>query len=248
LFADDITYSMLRGIDVASMFTEKTLENFCNDARAARRASRVATFLVSDGLAVQHATGFYATKLFSRSLLLIDALEGADLDKTFASLASLYPELDKISVVKSDMTNQFLNALFQQPSIGRIHICSPWIHLTQHQRQRLRALVVDSLSRNEQPQITVITRRPDPTMPSNKPLQDTLDFLREIGADVIFAKDIHAKLYIRTPPESGGDEIAVIGSQNLTIPKYIELGLLVRNDSRLVGRLEAAFFEMAGRR
>jgi hypothetical protein len=88
----------------------------------------------------------------------------------------------------------------------------------------------------------VLVKTPD--LPEVK---KTLDVLRSMGAQVVEKPRLHSKLYMREPGPSGGLSLAILGSENLTRPKWIELGIEIRNDSYILSRLRSYFFEVYGR-
>ncbi|HEY0383815.1 MAG TPA: hypothetical protein VGC72_16605 [Candidatus Elarobacter sp.] len=224
-----------------------SLATFAAHLRPDRIAIEIVEMLVSLGLAAHVSETVSTTRELRRSLLLLDAVEGGDLDACFAALRSMYPALDKISIVRQQMTRTFLKLLFEERSLGRVSICSPWIHLSPNEQKRLKWLAGETLAAGEQISMVVVTRPVTGNPISAAPLQASLDFLRSIGAEIILRKNVHAKVYIRIPGDGGGAEFAVIGSENLTVPKYLELGLLVKNDSSLINKLVGAFYDIAGR-
>jgi hypothetical protein len=215
--------------------------------RPDRVVAEVIELLVSLGLAAYVPQTLSSTRELRRALLLLEAVEGGDLDACFSALRSMYPALDKISIVRQHMSRTFLKLLFAERSLGRVSICSPWIHLSVNEQRRLKWLASQTLASGENISMVVVTRPISGDPISRAPLEASLEFLRKLGADIILKKNVHAKVYIRIPGDSGGTEFAVIGSENLTVPKYLELGLLVKNDSSLINKLVGAFYEIAGR-
>jgi hypothetical protein len=135
----------------------------------------------------------------------------------------------------TDMTEHFIMNLYQRPDFGRVYICSPWLSFEPATLQYLvHALALASRSRPAQ--IYVVTRRAQ--------AQAGITALRNLGADITFRDDLHTKLYIRDPGRSGGLLLSILGSQNLTRSAYLELGLVVRNDSVIISRLIAYFFTL----
>ena len=110
--------------------------------------------------------------------------------------------------------------------------------------RKLSWMVMQSQNANEGYSLVVATRKPDGRDAGAAPLRETLAFLRSIGAEITELPNVHAKVYIRTPGVSGGDQVAVIGSENLTVPRYIELGVMIRNDSVLINKLVGAFYSI----
>lgn len=82
-----------------------------------------------------------------------------------------------------------------------------------------------------------------PTLPD---IKRGLDALKSLGAKVVEKRKLHSKLYMREPGPSGGLSLAIVGSENLTRPKWIELGIEIRNDSQILGQLRKYFFDVFG--
>lgn len=245
LFGSDQFLPTLAALAAVDEVDDASVDEILSNYQSRRRSETLLEVLTANGLLVRSGKKFLTTKALSRSLLLTHALDGADLDETWERLRDLYPELDKISIVKRDMTGIFFRELFRQTYSGSIMICSPWINLTTNQRASLQSLVMMSRTAGEAVNVDIITRDPKSDKREALPLTSTLEFLASIGANISIVPAVHAKVYIRTPSSSGGDEFAIVGSQNLTIPKYLELGLFIRNDSRLVRRLAGAFYGIA---
>jgi len=74
--------------------------------------------------------------------------------------------------------------------------------------------------------------------------QPRTGFLKSLGAEIVLNPRVHAKLYIREPGLSGGLQTAIVGSENLTVPKYAELGLKIINDGVMIDRLRGVFFDI----
>ena len=68
--------------------------------------------------------------------------------------------------------------------------------------------------------------------------------LQKLGAAVFLNRRLHAKVYIREPDERGGHSVAIVGSQNLTGSNYIELGIKVNSDERMIRQLVAYFLDI----
>jgi hypothetical protein len=83
--------------------------------------------------------------------------------------------------------------------------------------------------------------------PRKPEMRKTIDFLASLGAQVVEKPALHSKLYMREPGPSGGLTLAIVGSENLTRPKWIELGIQIRNDSHIFSRLRSYFFDIYGR-
>jgi hypothetical protein len=91
------------------------------------------------------------------------------------------------------------------------------------------------------PEILVLVQTPK--IPE---LKTTIDVLRQFGAEVVEKPRLHSKLYMREPGPSGGLSLAIVGSENLTRQKWIELGIEIRNDSHILSKLRSYFFDVFG--
>ena len=89
------------------------------------------------------------------------------------------------------------------------------------------------------PEILVLVQ--SPKIPEVK---KTLEILRTFGADIVEKVRLHSKLYMREPGPAGGLSLAIVGSENLTRPKWIELGIEIRNDSHVLSKLRSYFFDV----
>jgi len=141
------------------------------------------------------------------------------------------------------MTARFIKGLLTEPGFQRLYICSPWINLVKEDLGRL-AVALDKAEKTlaRPPELLVLVQTP--RMPEVK---KTLDVLRSMGAQVIEKPKLHSKLYMREPGPSGGLSLAIVGSENLTRPKWIELGIEIRNDSYILSQLRRYFFDIFGR-
>lgn len=117
------------------------------------------------------------------------------------------------------------------------------MHLEKRPRGRF-AQAVHWASERQQVEILVIHGPIRPGSPRDAELIETLDFLKSLGADIVLNAKVHAKLYIREPGLSGGLQVAIVGSENLTVPKYAELGLKITNDGEIIDKLIGVFFEI----
>lgn len=179
-----------------------------------------------------------------RTFFLLDAVNGADVEDVCKRLSNLYPNWGRYEVVRDRMTQEFIRELYDRPDFKRVYLCSRWMHLENRQKARF-AQAVHWASEKNVVEILVVHGpvRPDDERDAN--LRDTLRFFNNLDAEIVINKRVHAKMYIREPGLSGGLMSAVVGSENLTIPKYAELGLKITNDRDLIGRLIQAFFDIS---
>ncbi len=178
-----------------------------------------------------------------RTLLFVSGALGTSSDNVFDELRSLEPSLRRYDLVREGMTARFIKGLLTEPGFQRLYICSPWINLVKEDLGRL-AVALDKAEKTlaRPPELLVLVQTP--RMPEVK---KTLDVLRSMGAQVIEKPKLHSKLYMREPGPSGGLSLAIVGSENLTRPKWIELGIEIRNDSYILSQLRRYFFDIFGR-
>ena len=172
--------------------------------------------------------------------LLMQAIEGGD-------LADIYRRLQRIDgqesyeLVREGMTEAFFAGLNRTSGrLGTLYLCSPWINASERAIRNLQYSFLQRPARSTQdPELLVLTRPPrdgaDP--PSLAPLRD-------LGARIFYHSRLHSKLYIREPDQSGGTLLAVVGSQNLTRSRYLELGIRITGDDQLVRQLIRYFLEL----
>lgn len=178
-----------------------------------------------------------------RTLLLLQAINGSDIQEVYRRLATLYPRWAQYQVVRDRMTQDFIRELYDRPDFRRLYLCSRWIHLEKRPRGRL-AQAVFRASERQNVEILVIHGPLSRDSQHNARLKETLDFLKSLGAEIVLNPKVHAKLYIREPGLSGGLQAAVVGSENLTVPKYAELGLKIINDGEMINKLIGVFFDI----
>ena len=210
----------------------------CNNPEAVYEDLRVAGFFTGRPTGLTVSTHAYKTLLFVAGAL------GSSSEVIFDELRRLEPSLQRYELVREGMTSRFIKGLLTEPGFQRLYICSPWINLVKEDLGRL-AMAIDKAVQHlaRPPEILVLVQTPK--MPEVK---RTLDILRSFGADVIEKPKLHSKLYMREPGPSGGLSLAIVGSENLTKPKWIELGIEIRNDSHILNRLRSYFFDVFGRR
>ena len=175
-----------------------------------------------------------------KTQLLLQALEGGD-------LADIYRRLQRIDgrpsyeLVREGMTEAFFGGLTRTAGrLGRLYVCSPWINASEPVIKHLQyAFLRRPRLSISAPELLVVTRPP-----RNDP-NPSLVALRGLGARVFYQPRLHSKLYIREPDQSGGSLSAVVGSQNLTRSRYLELGIRITGDDQLVRQLIRYFMELA---
>lgn len=209
----------------------------CREPEGVFEELRVAGFFMgrSDGLALSSRA--------YRTLLFVSGALGMSSQGVFDELRNIEPSLQRYELVRKGMTTRFIKGLLTEPGFQRLYICSPWINLMKEDLGRLAvALHKAAQSLARQPEILVLVQTPK--MPE---VRRTLDVLRSMGAEVVEKPKLHSKLYMREPGPSGGLSLAIVGSENLTRPKWIELGIEIRNDNDILNRLRSYFFDVFGR-
>jgi hypothetical protein len=185
--------------------------------------------------------GIGITSFGIRAKLLLDAVNGAELRQVFARLGRYDSNLRMYELVREGMTRRFLENLHARPGFRRLYLCSPWMSFD----DRSAALLLDAVNRagrhGETPEVLVLTRPADGTTDVPPP---SIHPLRTIGATVFLNRQLHTKLYIREPDASGGYSMAIVGSQNLTKSRYLELGIRINSDSKIISQLITYFWDV----
>ena len=183
------------------------------------------------------------TPFGERAYWLLEAINGRDLGEVFDRLTRIEPRLSRYELVREGMTDLFIRSLIDRPSFGRLYLCSPWINLSARNQESLaRAVALAEDRRGRQPEVVVMTR---PEEGSKDIAPDGVRPLRDLGANIFLNNRLHTKLYIREPNTSGGYSMAIIGSQNLTQSSYLELGIKVNADTRIISQLVAYFWSLS---
>ena len=175
-----------------------------------------------------------------KTQLMVQAIEGGD-------LAGIYRRLQRIDgrpsyeLVREGMTEAFFAGLTQTSGrLGTLYLCSPWINASERAIQNLQYSFLQRPKRTtHDPELLVLTRPP-----SDDDAPSSLDPFRSLGARIFYQPRLHSKLYIREPDQSGGTLQAVVGSQNLTRSRYLELGIRIAGDDQLVRQLIRYFMEL----
>jgi hypothetical protein len=206
----------------------------CSVPNAVFSDLRVAGFFSSRPPELRISTRGHRTLLFASGAL------GASSDSVIRELRTVERHLTQYELVREGMTTRFIKGLLQEPGFQRLYFCSPWINLQKTDLARL-AVALDNAARTlpRPPEMYVLVQTP--TTPE---MIAGLDRLRSLGAIVSEKPKLHSKLYMREPGPAGGLWLAIVGSENLTKQKWIELGIEIRNDSDLLSRLRSYFFEV----
>ena len=234
-----------RLLDLARQASTHTADDFRHLLRTSGCADPVGVFeeLRARGFFTSGVPGTALTTRAYRTLLFVSGALGDQSDRVFDELRPLEPSLQRYELVREGMTTRFIKGLLTEPGFQRLYICSPWINLQKGDLGRLAtALSNATRSLARQPEVLVLVQTP------KKPeMRKPLDLLASLGAKVVEKPTLHSKLYMREPGPSGGLSLAIVGSENLTRPKWIELGIQIRNDSYILSRVRRYFFDVYGR-
>ena len=172
--------------------------------------------------------------------LLMEAIEGGDVNDVFRRLQRIDGR-QSYELVREGMTESFFASLTQSSGrLGTLYVCSPWINASERAIRHLHySCLRQSGHATQQPEILVVTRPP-----RGRRTPSTLVPFQDLGARIFFHRRLHSKLYIREPDQSGGTLLAVVGSQNLTRSRYLELGIRIVGDDQLVRQLIRYFLEL----
>ena len=208
--------------------------------------------LITNGIITQYGGYFSLSTIGAKTLLLLKAINGEDIELVYRRLASLYPELRHYELVREGMTLRFIHDLYSKPNFGRVFICSPLIHIGKKNLGRLSQALhwAEEQLGNGNVEMLVLHGAFKGDDEEDKPFKDTLNILRSLGAEIrIYPKNprLHVKLYIREPRSSGGTLSAAFGSENLTLHRNVELGIWITNDNEMIGNLTREFFEVFNR-
>lgn len=236
-------YETLREIEVSpkTELSNDEIEQITKQYGAEGLISRLDD-LVAGNLLRRYGNNYSLTTLGIRTTLLLEAINGGDLRDIYRRISRIDSSLRDYELIREGMTRTFLRSLIHRPGFGRLYFCSPWINLDKKNEDMLvQAVDHVKMRRGIKPEILVITRpanRTDTTPP------ESLNLFLELDASVYLSKRLHTKLYIREPDNSGGYAMAIVGSQNLTKSRYIELGIRVNSDSQMINQLIGYFLEI----
>lgn len=177
---------------------------------------------------------------------LLQALNGGDLKDAFQHLRQLNPDLFPYEIVTEGMTSQFIHDLASNPKFRRVLICSPWVSLKRKALQKFSYAIykAQEISPINKVDIILIARPIKQNDPRYESYIDLFNSLKKIGVEIILHGKLHSKLYIRDPGTFGGISQAIFGSENLTGKRNIELGIRITNDTEIINKLIAYYFNL----
>ena len=188
---------------------------------------------------------FGASRHGRRVAILLDAINGGDIEGAISKLRRLSEVIPQYELIRNSVTEPFFDSLLNRPGFRRLYICSPWINLSPRQLAILRRVMRHmTAAASVPPELKVITL---PNACLNEDQQGGVKPLIEMGAEVFSHPRLHTKLYIREPGDgvSQGPLLAIIGSKNLTQTNNLELGIRINGDSALINDLIRYFLELS---
>jgi len=210
------------------------------------------TELLGRGLLSQYGGRYVLSTPGRHAHLLVAGLNGMTIEDVLRELRRISPDLMPYELVQEGMTAEFIRSLLDRPDFQRVYICSPWIILTDkmkyHLRQAFYAANELADSGGYETDLLCVCRPPEGSDEQKERMADSIKFLKDsLGAEIVTHKRLHSKLYIRDPAPTGGLQVAVVGSQNLTGSNNLELGIRIRNDGVLIGKLISYFMNVRAR-
>jgi hypothetical protein len=198
------------------------------------------------GIIIEESNRFVLSSYGRKAHLLLGGINGEDLREVVRHLSQLEPSIFPYDIVREGMTSDFISSLEARPDFRRIYICSPWISLKRKIKHKLILALYKAQELREGGKIDllIIARPLHKTDPAYEIKLETFRTLENLGAEIVVHKDLHAKIYIREPGSAGGLSIAVFGSENLTGTRNIELGIKITNDTELLHKLVAHFYDI----
>lgn len=195
--------------------------------------------LLAAGMLQYLGEGLSLSNVGMRSLILIEALNTGDVQLAYRRLRRLDGALGAYELVQEGMTDSFMEDIHGRPNFARLYLCSPWINLSNRNRDFLLHAIHAAQSNGGNPEILVLTRPAGDGAPPTG-----IDIFRDLGATMYLNPRLHTKLYIREPGMQGGHAMAVVGSENLTRSRYLELGIRIRSDNAMVGEMISYFWRL----
>lgn len=193
------------------------------------------------GLVLSAPHGFYLSSFGTRTALLLRVINGdEDVVHAFNTLRAGEDGFGNYQLIESNITNYFVERISQKSDFIRLYVCSPWIRLEKEELHDFEQAIIRARRRYAKSQIMVITL-PKKQYRNWAASKDTFQMLLDLGADIVTNTKLHAKLYISEPGPTGGVEYAILGSENLTGRKNVELAIQIENDNEILKKLREFF-------
>jgi len=200
--------------------------------------------LANCGLFISTPKGFYISSLGKKVNLLLKVINGdSDISELFNQLNDLYPDLKPYELITANITDYFINSIERYADFIRIYICSPWIRLDEIQLNKFQGAVLKASRLYSNLQILIITK-PKEGYHNWEASAATFKTLRSLGAEIVTNNRLHTKLYLSEPGPYGGLHYAILGSENLTGRKNIELAIKIEKDNKILRKLNQYFYEI----
>ena len=230
----------LVGTDITS-YDQGELGSIFADAGVEDPTDVINDFL-SEQILEYRGKGIALSSYGERTALLVEALNGGDLEDIFHRLRTLGSVTTAYELVNHGMTTLFVKSLAARPDFHRLYVCSPWIHPSEQEIAYLRHACIKAEDECGAPPELYLIARPADRMPAGA--EDGLMPFRELGARIFLHPRVHSKLYIREPHARGTTLMAIVGSQNLTRSQNLELGIKINGDTSLIGQLIRYFYDL----
>ena len=199
--------------------------------------------LVRDGYLIASPGGFYVGGAGKRVGILIQALaDSITIEEAIQRLQELHPNSRPYELLTGGLTEKFVDSLQNQPDFIRLHICSPWVRLKAPLRnQFISAFASAERQYSGRIEVEIVMRPIRGDDPWSLQLKETFDFFSSLGASIYTNRKVHAKLFMRQPGPNGGVQSAILGSENLTGARNLELGIRIKNDNLILRKLGGWF-------
>ena len=122
-------FNILQALDRAPAkgVSQHALQEVTGEELAPSEIEEIAEQLLSSGLIRREGHYLKLTTTGTRTLLLLEALNGGDVSQLFRRLSQLGETTPRYELVRQGMTEKFLETLVMRPGFCRLYICSPWI-------------------------------------------------------------------------------------------------------------------------
>lgn len=215
------------------------------DSYGSRDPNSLVSSLLDEGVLRTSDDNVLISTLGLRVLCLLNMLNRRDPLGALQRLRQIDPIYSQYDIVMQGMCHEFIATLRDRPSFRHVLICSPWISLTRRMKINLLMALQEVAKAGEIAEIVVIARF-EKDREKKRWHWESLEWLSDHGAEVVLHPSIHTKLYIRDPGPAGGLLMAIIGSENLTGARNLELGLRINDDATLIGNLTNYFYAVYG--
>lgn len=200
--------------------------------------------LLASDLLRRALKAYYLSPKGERTTILLRVVNGdANLADLWSRLRELFPGMAKYELITANITEFFIDSLLADSMFIRLLICSPWINLDADHLEKLEAALNTAVRIYPNLDVKIVTHPQEGG--TNRHATPVFELVQNFGGEVYFhdhknAKDkyiLHTKLYILEPGPRGGSHFAILGSENLTGQRNVELAIRVENDTSILRRL-----------